>query len=190
MDGETSPPKQHPGDRRSHLGRLWVSAHSSTSHLGRLQIIARWSSSRMGWGLREGGTDVAMGVWTPRDQLSVRAVGTCSGHTRVPAAAPSPLQLRHPQSPLPQAPSLLQLPPCSSSPIPEVPLPPQSPSSLQPPSPLHPPISWLWLGYQLLSTSALTPSLDRAWVEKVLQDKRGTYGWAVQDWTPRSVPRG
>ena len=43
-----SPPKQHPGDRRSHLGRLQVSAH--------------WSSLWMGWGLGEEGTDVAMGV--------------------------------------------------------------------------------------------------------------------------------
>lgn len=108
MDGPgASPPKQHPGDRCSHLGRLQVSAH--------------WSSSWMGWGLGEGGTDVAMGVWSPRDQLCMRALGTCSGHTGVPAAAPSPLQLLPPQAPSPLQTLPLQLlshplsppPPCS-----------------------------------------------------------------------------
>lgn len=102
-----SPPKQHPGDRCSHLGRLQVSAH--------------WSSSWMGWGLGEGGTDVAMGVWSPRDQLCMRALRTCSRHTGVPAAAPSPLQLLPPQAPSPLQTLPLQLlshplsppPPCS-----------------------------------------------------------------------------
>ena len=39
------------------------------------------------------------GYGAPWDQLCVRAPGTCSGKTRVPAAAPSPLQLLPPHSP-------------------------------------------------------------------------------------------